>query len=105
VVPPLARRWAVEHGLVLAAPHGERDGMEGMPVSSSGTAIHGGTVVVFRAVRVFSICGVVVMGVREAPVLHLLGEGRLKLPSPLGVVRNSSTESPIIAHHRVDASM
>jgi hypothetical protein len=49
----------------------------------------------------FSIFGVDVTGAGEAPVLCLLGEGRLKLPSPLDVVRNFSAESSIMAHSRV----
>jgi hypothetical protein len=32
----------------------------------------------------------------QSPMPHLLGEGRPKLPSPLGAMRNSSVESPIM---------
>jgi hypothetical protein len=53
--------------------------------------------------RAFSIHGVVVAGVSEAPALHLLGEGRLKLPSPLDAVRTSSTETSMMVCHGVDA--
>jgi hypothetical protein len=49
--------------------------------------------------------GVVVMGESEAPMSCLLGEGRLKLPSPLNVMKNSSAESSIMAHHGVDAPL
>jgi hypothetical protein len=48
---------------------------------------------------VFSIHGVVVTGVGGAAVQRLLGEGRLKPPSPLDTVRNSSAKSSIMAHH------
>jgi hypothetical protein len=49
--------------------------------------------------RAFSIHGVVVTGVGEAPVLCLMGEGRPKPLFPLDVVRNSSVESSIMARH------
>jgi hypothetical protein len=49
--------------------------------------------------------GVVVKGASEAPVPCLLGEGRLKLPSPLDAVRNSSVESSIMPRHGVDAPL
>jgi hypothetical protein len=49
--------------------------------------------------------GVVVTGVSEAPMSCFLGEGRLKLPSPLDVVRNSSVESSIMARRGVDAPL
>jgi hypothetical protein len=42
---------------------------------------------------------VVVVGVGEAPVPLLLGEGRSFLPSPSDAVWNSSTESPIMVHN------
>jgi hypothetical protein len=45
------------------------------------------------------------MGPGEAPVLCLLGEGRLKLLSPLGAMRRSSMKSSIMAHHGVDAPL
>jgi hypothetical protein len=51
----------------------------------------------------FSIHGVVVAGASEAPALRLLGEGRLKLPSPLDAVRTSSMETSMMARHGVDA--
>jgi hypothetical protein len=54
---------------------------------------------------VFTIHGVVMTGVSEAPMPCLLGEGRLKLPSTLGTVRNSSTESPIMVHRGVDTPL
>jgi hypothetical protein len=57
-------------------------------------SIRGETVIMAGA---FSILGVVVTGVSEAPVPRLLGQGRPKLPSPLVVVRNSSMESSIMA--------
>jgi hypothetical protein len=49
--------------------------------------------------------GVVVMGESEAPMSCLLGEGRLKLPSPLNVMKNSSAESSIMAYRGVDAPL
>jgi hypothetical protein len=45
------------------------------------------------------------MGASEAPVPRLLGEGRMMLPSPLGVVRNFSVEFPIMAYHGVDTPL
>jgi hypothetical protein len=59
------------------------------------SAIHGGTLAV---AGVFSIHDVVVTGTSEANMSHLLGEGRLKTPSLLEVVRNFSIESSIMAH-------
>jgi hypothetical protein len=53
--------------------------------------------------RTFSFHVVVVVGVSEAPVLRLLGEGWPKLPSLLDAVRNSSVESSIMARCEVDA--
>jgi hypothetical protein len=40
----------------------------------------------------------VVVGVGETPVLHILGEGRSILPSLSEVVWKSSTESPVMDH-------
>jgi hypothetical protein len=57
------------------------------------------------AAGAFSICGVVVMGASEAPMLRLLVEGRPKLPTSLGAMRNSLVESTIMARHVVDASL
>jgi hypothetical protein len=59
-----------------------------------------GNIIVGRA---FSFHVVVVAGVSEAHVLRLLGEGWLKLPSPLDAMRNSSVESSIVACCGVDA--
>jgi hypothetical protein len=39
------------------------------------------------------------MGAGKALVSRLMGEGMAKPPSPLDAVRNSSTESSIMAHH------
>jgi hypothetical protein len=47
----------------------------------------------------FSIHGVIVTGVGEAPVLCLMGVGRPKPLFPLDVMRNSSVESSIMARH------
>jgi hypothetical protein len=47
----------------------------------------------------FSIHGVAVTGAGRVPVPHLLGEGRPKPPSLLDAMRNSLTESSIMAHH------
>jgi hypothetical protein len=47
----------------------------------------------------FSIQGVAVMGAGEAPMPRLLGEGRVEPPSSLDVMRNSSSESSIMARH------
>jgi hypothetical protein len=47
--------------------------------------------------------GVVQTGAGRAPVSCLLGEGRPEPSSPLDVERNSSVESSIMAHWRVDA--
>jgi hypothetical protein len=69
-------------------------------VSGHGAAIHGRNIVVAEA---FSYHVVVVAGASEDSALCLLGEGRLKLPSPLDVVRNSSVESSIMARCGVDA--
>jgi hypothetical protein len=71
-------------------------------VSSCGSAIHGGNLVVVGA---FSFHDAVVVGVNRAPVLRCLGEGWLKLPSPLDAVRNSLVESSIVARYGVDASL
>jgi hypothetical protein len=49
--------------------------------------------------------GVVVTEASEALVPCLLGEGWLKRPSLLDAMRNSSVESSIKAHHRVDAPL
>jgi hypothetical protein len=46
---------------------------------------------------------VVVVGANEPPVLRRLGKGWPKLPSPLDAMRNSSVESLIVAHCRLDA--
>jgi hypothetical protein len=48
---------------------------------------------------------VVVTGVGGAPMPHLLKEGRPKLPSLLDVMRISSVESSIMAHHGANASL
>jgi hypothetical protein len=53
--------------------------------------------------RAFSIHGVVVVGVSEAPTPRLLGEGRTKLLSPLDTVKNSIAVSSIMACRGVDA--
>jgi hypothetical protein len=66
-------------------------------VSSCGTAVPEETVVVAYVVGAFSIHGVVVAGVSEALVLHLLGKGRPKHPSLCDAMRNSSVESSIMA--------
>jgi hypothetical protein len=54
---------------------------------------------VVAMMRMSFIHGVVVTGAGGAPVSRLLGEGRLKPPSPLDAVRNSSMESSIMAYH------
>jgi hypothetical protein len=64
---------------------------KGRLVSSRGATIHGETVVMACVAGAFSIHGVVVAGASEAPVLRHLGKGSSKLPSPLDVVRTSST--------------
>jgi hypothetical protein len=46
----------------------------------------------------FSIHGVVAVGVSEAPVLRLLGEG-------LNAVKNSSVKSSIMARREIDAPL
>jgi hypothetical protein len=53
----------------------------------------------------FSIHGVVVARASGPPTLHLLGEGRPKLPSLLDAMRNSLVESLIMARHGVDAPL
>jgi hypothetical protein len=68
-------------------------------------AIHVVTITVACVAGAFSIHGVVVAGANETPALHLFGEGRSMLPSPLDVVKNSSAESSIMAHHGVCASL
>jgi hypothetical protein len=50
---------------------------------------------------VFSDHDMVVVGVGEAPMLCLLGEGRSNPPSPSKAVWNSSVESPIMSHSGV----
>jgi hypothetical protein len=45
-----------------------------------------------------SIHAMVVVGAGGAPTPHLLGEGRLEPPSSPEAMRNSSVESPIMAH-------
>jgi hypothetical protein len=52
-----------------------------------------------------SILGVVVAGASEVPIPRLLGEGSLELPSPLDAMKNSSTESSIMAHRGVGAPL
>jgi hypothetical protein len=47
---------------------------------------------------VFSSHDMVVAGAGEAPTPCLLGEGRMKPPSPLEVMWNSTAESHIMAH-------
>jgi hypothetical protein len=71
-------------------------------VSSCGSAIHGGNLVMVGA---FSFHVAVVVGANRAPVLRYLGKGWLKLPSPLDAVRNSLVESSIVACYGVDASL
>jgi hypothetical protein len=70
-----------------------------------GGAVRGETVIVAYVVWVFSIHCVVTAGASEAPVLRLLKEGRLKLPSLLDAVRNFLVESSIMACCRVDAPL
>jgi hypothetical protein len=53
----------------------------------------------------FSIHGVVAVRVSEAPHCTFLREGRLKFPSLLDAVRNSSAESSIMTHYGVDAPL
>jgi hypothetical protein len=48
---------------------------------------------------------VVVSGASIAPLPHLLGEGRPKLPSLLDAMRNFSVESSIIAHYGVETPL
>jgi hypothetical protein len=62
-------------------------------VSNRGTAVRGGNPTMVRALSFH----VVVVGANEPPVLRHLGEGWLKLPSLLDIVRNSSMESSIVA--------
>jgi hypothetical protein len=50
--------------------------------------------------RISFSCGVVAARVGGTSVPHLLGEGRLKPSSPLDAMRNSSTESSFMAHHK-----
>jgi hypothetical protein len=88
---------------VSAVLCGECDATQGgWLVSDHGAAFCRGNLIVARA---FSFRVVVVAVANEAPVLHRLGEGWLKLPSPFDAVRNSSVESSIMAHCRVDASL
>jgi hypothetical protein len=65
--------------------------------------VHGGTVVVACVARAFSIHSVAAARASWAATLRLLGEGRPNLPSPLDVMRNSSVELLVMAHHGVDA--
>jgi hypothetical protein len=53
----------------------------------------------------FSIHSVVMVGARTVLVLRLMGEGRLKLPSPLDTMRNSAVESSIMAHRGVETPL
>jgi hypothetical protein len=69
-------------------------------VSGLDTVVRRGNLVVAGA---FSIRVVGVAAMNKAPVLHHLGEGWLKLPSPPDTMRNSSVESSIVAHYGVDA--
>jgi hypothetical protein len=69
-------------------------------VFGRGATVYRGNLVIARA---FSFYVVVVVGENEAPMLRRLGEGCLKLPSPLDVGTNSLVESSILARCRVDA--
>jgi hypothetical protein len=69
-------------------------------VFGRGTAVRGVNLVVAGA---FSFHVAVVVAANWAPMLHHLGEGWPKLPSPLDVVRNSLVESSIVARCGVDA--
>jgi hypothetical protein len=71
-------------------------------VSGCGTAIHRGNLIVAGA---SSFHVAVVVGANEAPMMCYLGEGWLKLLSPLDIVRNSSMESSIVAHCGADAPL
>jgi hypothetical protein len=68
-------------------------------VSHRDAAIRGGTVIVASMAGAFSVHGVVMTGVGEALVSCLLVQGRLKAPSPPNIVKNTSAESSIMAHH------
>jgi hypothetical protein len=80
-----------------------RHHLEGKLVSSRGSVIHGGDLVVACRVGAFSIHGMVVEGASEAPVLRLLGQQRSKLPSLIDAVRNYSVEFSIMARCLLDA--
>jgi hypothetical protein len=73
-----------------------------MLVSGHGATIHGGNIIMACVVGAFSFQGVVVAGASGAPVLCLLGERRLNLPSPLDAMRNSSVESSTAACYGID---
>jgi hypothetical protein len=79
--------------------------LKGKLVFGYGATICEGNIVVAYVAGVFSFHGVVVAGESGAHMLHLLGEGRPKLPSPLGAMRNSSVESSIVVHRGVDGSL
>jgi hypothetical protein len=66
-------------------------------VLGHGAIVRSGTVVMTWVAGAFSVHGVVVAGVGEAPLPCLLGEGRPEPPSPLDAVRNSLAESSIKA--------
>jgi hypothetical protein len=71
-------------------------------MSANGTAVHGGNHVTAGA---FSFHVAIAVEANGPPVLHRLGEGWPKLPSPLDVVRNSSVESSIVVSCGVDAPL
>jgi hypothetical protein len=71
-------------------------------VSGRGATVCGGNVVIARE---FSFHVVVAVQANGAPVLHRLGEGWLKLSSPLNAVRNFLVESSIMVHCGVDAPL
>jgi hypothetical protein len=71
-------------------------------VFGRGTTVRGGNLVMAGA---FSFHVVVVVGANEAPMLCCLGEGWLKLPSPVDAVRNSLVESSIVAPMKMAPSL
>jgi hypothetical protein len=91
---------AAEHELVLLP---SVTSLDGVVVFSHGATICGETVIMACVAGAFSIHSVVVAGANEGLVLHLLVEGKPKLPTPLDALRNSSVESSIMARHGVDA--
>jgi hypothetical protein len=79
-----SRWWVVKHGHAPAALCDKCDiARWGGWFPTAVPPSHGGTIVVACVARAFSIHGVVVAGVSEAPVSRLLGEKRSKLPSHL----------------------